>query len=109
MKYEAARYPIPFLSDPACFNSYGGVAIQLYFVNPSRHIEHLGDRGAFHRFDELCFSFREPENAIFHFSTIFLIAPSAFRLVAFFRLILSIQAFSRREPDVELALPKLRQ
>jgi hypothetical protein len=67
--------------------------------------------GAFHRFDELRFSFRDPENAVFHFSTTFLIALSVFRLVAFSHLILSIQAFFRRTPppDWEEAVERLAE
>jgi hypothetical protein len=38
------------------FDSDSSVAIKLYFLQPSRPIEQLGDRGAFHRLDEPGFS-----------------------------------------------------
>jgi len=40
------------------FDSNSSVAIKLCFVQPSRPIEQLGDRVAFHRLDELGFSWQ---------------------------------------------------
>lgn len=48
-------------------------------------------------------------HVIFPSPKAFSISLSVFRLVAFFHLILSIQAFSRREPDAELVAPKFQQ
>ena len=79
----------------------GAISVQLDFLNPFWPARHLRDRGAFHRLDELGFSFRKTEMATFHFPTALLVSASLFHLAAFVRSTLSIRAFSLREPDVQ--------
>src|SRR5712664_4764178 len=51
---------VPGIEDrlEAGFDADGAVAVQLNFVGPIRSIRQLGNHGAFHRVDEVCFSFR---------------------------------------------------